>query len=250
MAGHSKWANIRIRKSKQDAKRGKLFTKLSKEILLAAKEGPDPETNFRLKVAIGRAKDANMPNSNIERLLEKARGGSAGDVEEISYEGYGPNGVAILVEAATDNRNRTAAQIRSLFSRHGGSLGETGCVTWLFERRGMLVCEGEEIEEDDLFMAAVEAGALDVEADGSTYTVYTEPTELHKVREALTENGFAPKTVQFTMIPKNTVSCDKGSAASVMALVEALEDHDDVQNVYANAEIPDELLDELGAGIS
>ncbi|MBI3927380.1 MAG: YebC/PmpR family DNA-binding transcriptional regulator [Armatimonadetes bacterium] len=250
MSGHSKWANIRIRKGKQDAKRGKLFTKLSKEILIAGKGGPDPESNFRLKVAIQKAKENNVPSTNIERLLDKIRGGGQESYDEITYEGYGPHGVAVLVEAATDNRNRTAAQIRTIFSRHGGNLGEGGCVAWLFDKRGFILVEDESLDEEALLMAAMEAGALDMEADGGTFSIYTEPTELHQVKDALESAGIQPREVQFTMLPKNTVACDREAASSVMQLLEILEEHDDVQNVYANADIPDEVLEELEAGVA
>ncbi len=248
MAGHSKWNNIRIRKGKVDEKRGKLFTKLAKEILMAGKDGPDPDSNFRLSVAIARAKENNMPKTNIERLLDKLAGAAgSSDYEEITYEGYGPGGVAILVEAATDNRNRTAAEVRHLFSKSGGNLGEGGCVAWIFERRGQITVEMEAEREEELLMAAMEAGALDMEAaDEGLYSVYTEPTELHQVKEGLESGGVSCKTTEFTMLAKNTVAVDLETAPSVLKLTEALEDHDDVQNVFANFDIPDEVLEQLG----
>ena len=246
MAGHSKWNNIRIRKGKVDAKRGKLFTKLSKEILVAGKGGPDPETNFRLKVAISRAKENNMPNSNIERLLEKLAGSAGDELEEITYEGYGPHGVAMIVESATDNRNRTAADMRHLFNRNDGNLGESGCVAWLFDKRGQIAVPDEGQEEEELLMAIMEAGALDMEHIENEFSIFTEPSELHQVKSALEESGYRISSAQFTMIPKNTVELGRTEAAGILKLFEALEDHDDVQNVYANFDIPEHILEELG----
>ncbi|MGE0488316.1 MAG: YebC/PmpR family DNA-binding transcriptional regulator [Vulcanimicrobiota bacterium] len=247
MAGHSKWNNIRIRKGKVDEKRGKLFTKLAREILMAGKDGPDPESNFRLSVAIARAKESNMPKHNIERLLEKLAGAGGGDFEEITYEGYGPGGVAIMVEAATDNRNRTAAEVRHLFSKNGGNLGEGGCVAWIFEKRGQITVALEKSQEESLLMAALEAGALDMEpADEGLYTIFTEPTELHQVKTALEDGGVKIRSSEFTMLPKNTVEVDDENAPAVLKLTEALDDHDDVQNVYANFDISDEVLEKLG----
>lgn len=250
MAGHSKWNNIRIKKGKMDAQRGKLFTKLSKEILVAGKDGPDPESNFRLKVAIARAKEFNMPNVNIDRLLEKLSGGGSDDLEEVTYEGYGPNGVAIMVEAATDNRNRTAAEVRLIFNKNGGNVGEGGCVAWMFDRRGQITLPADGVKEEELLMAAMEAGALDMESDEDYFVVYTEATELHQVLSALEEAGFKPEEAQLTMLPKNTVEVDADTAPTVLKLTEALEDHEDVQNVYANFDIPDEVLKELEAAPS
>lgn len=245
MAGHSKWNNIRIRKGKVDAQRGKLFTKLAKEILVAGKEGPDPETNFRLKVAVQRAKENNMPNNNIDRLLEKLAGSSGDELEEITYEGYGPSGVAILVETATDNRNRTAAEVRNLFNKNGGSMGEAGCVAWIFERRGQIRLKDDGQEEEELLMAAMEAGALDMEHEDDLFLLFTEPTELHQVKDGLEGKGIKVDAAEFTMLPKNTIELGRDTAASVLKLFEALEDHDDVQNVYANFDIPDQLLEEI-----
>lgn len=246
MAGHSKWNNIRIKKGRMDAKRGKLFTKLAKEILMAGRDGADPDNNFRLKVAISRAKDQNMPGSNIERLLDKLNGSTANDMEEITYEGYGPNGVAMLVETATDNRNRTAADVRLLFNKNDGSIGESGCVAWVFDRRGEISVADQGQDEEELLLAAMEAGALDLTHDGDTFTIYTEPTDLHAVRTGLEEQGIKIQSAEFTMLPKNTVELGRDEAKSVLKLFEALEDHDDVQNVYANFDIPDHILEELG----
>lgn len=259
MAGHSKWKNIRIKKGRVDEKRGKVFTKLSKEILVAARAGgADPEANYRLKDAIARAKAESMPKDNIDRLLDKARGGADGsDVEELTYEGYGPAGVAILVEAATDNRNRTASEMRLFFSKGGGALGEGGSVAWQFERRGLISIPTtaptgkkgapEPIDEEALLMAALEAGALDMETQDEVFAIYTEPADLHQVREGIAGAGFTVESAGFTMLPKNTVTIGAEEAPAVLKLMEQLEDHDDVQNVYANFDIPAEVMEMIEA---
>ncbi|HXE71911.1 MAG TPA: YebC/PmpR family DNA-binding transcriptional regulator [Candidatus Nitrosotenuis sp.] len=250
MAGHSKWHNIKLRKARVDALKGKMFTKVSKEILMAVKAGgPDPEGNLRLKTAIARAREVNMPVSNIERLIERASGaGDTQNYEEITYEGYGPHGVAVLVEAATDNRNRTAAEVRTLFNRHGGSLGEAGCVAWVFDRRGLISVPARGVDEESLLMAALEAGALDMQKSDGTFDIYTEPAALHEVREKLEAQGFTTESAQITLLPRTTVELDETQAQAVLALLEALEDHDDVQNVYANFEISAEVLEAMSSG--
>lgn len=248
MAGHSKWNNIRIKKGRMDAKRGKRFTKLAKEILVAGKDGADPDANFRLKVAIVRAKKENMPAVNIERLLKKlAGGGGADDVEELTYEGYGAGGIALLVEAATDNRNRTAAEVRLAFNKNNGSIGEGGCVAWLFERRGQLHIPTDKVSEDDLFMAATEAGALDVLSgdDPEHFHVLTEPTELHQVRMGLKEAEIPVNDAEFVMLAKTKVDPSAADAVACLRLIEALEDVDDVQRVFSNMDLSDELLAEI-----
>ncbi len=248
MAGHSKWNNIRIKKGRMDAKRGKLFTKLSKEILVAGKDGADPESNFRLKVAIQRAKKENLPAANIERLLKKlGGGGGADDLEEVSYEGYGSGGVAILVEATTDNRNRTAAEVRLVFNKNNGSVGEAGCVGWLFDRRGQLMISRSVCGEEELLLAGMEAGALDLSTDEGDehYALFTEQTDLHQVRMALEAEGISVEDAHFTMIPKNRVAVSAEDAVSCLRLAEALEDQDDVQNVFTNIELTDELMAEI-----
>ena len=249
MSGHSKWHNIRLRKGKVDAQKGALFTKVSREIYMAARKGgPEPESNFLLKVAIARARAVNMPADNIKRVIEKATGGAEGEnFEEVTYEGYGPAGVAILVEAATDNRNRTAAEVRSTFSKHGGNLGETGCVAWLFERRGLLSFTGSDLDEESLLMAALEAGALDMKADDEGFEVFTDPSDLHAVKDALEAAGFPSDEVEITQLPKTSVDLSREDAPTVLRLMEALEDLDDVQDVYANFDIPADLLEELQA---
>ena len=249
MAGHSKWKNIRIRKGKVDAQKGKVFTKVSREIYMAARRGgPEPESNFLLKVAIQRAREVNMPAVNIERVIEKASGGAEGEnFEEITYEGYGPAGVAILVEATTDNRNRTAAEVRSTFSKGGGNLGESGCVAWLFERRGVLQVPAAGVDEEALLMAALEAGALDLRPGDETLEILTEPADLHAVKDAVEAAGFRVEGAEFAQIPKTSVELGREDAPGVLRLLEALEDLDDVQNVHANFDLPAEVLEELQA---
>ena len=248
MAGHSKWKNIRLRKGRQDAQKGKTFTKLSREILMASRQGgPDPEANYTLKDAIQRAKDASMPSVNIERLLEKARGAAEGDnLEEVAYEGYGPAGVAILVEGATDNRNRMAADMRLLFSKNGGNMGEGGCVAWLFESRGIIQVPAKGLTEEDVMMTALELGALDLEAADDSFIVYTEPTDLHQVRTGLLAAGLKVDSAQFTKLAKTTVSLGAEEAPGVLKLLDLLEDHDDVSQVYANFDISAEVWEALG----
>jgi YebC/PmpR family DNA-binding regulatory protein len=247
MAGHSKWNNIRIKKGRVDAKRGKLFTKLARDILVAGKDGADPESNFRLKMAIAKAKKENLPANNIERLLKKLAGEGADEVEETTYEGYGQGGVAIMVEAATDNRNRTAAEVRLAFNKKWGSIGEVGCVAWLFDRRGKLSVPRKGLSEEELFLAATEAGALDVgeDDDDEHFAVLTEPTELHQVRLGLEASGIRPDDVQFVLIPRTRVETSAEDAIACLRLIEALEDLDDVQRVTTNIELSDELLLEI-----
>jgi YebC/PmpR family DNA-binding regulatory protein len=248
MAGHSKWKNIRLRKGRQDAQKGKTFTKLSRDILMAARRGgPDPEANYTLKDAIQRARDASMPSINIERLLEKARGAAEGDnLEEVTYEGYGPAGVAILVDGATDNRNRMAADMRLLFSKNGGNMGEGGCVGWLFETRGLIQIPSKGLKEDDVMMAALELGALDLEAGDEYFIVYTEPTALHQVRTGLVKAGYKVESGAMTKIAKTTTAVSAADAPALLKLLDLLEDHDDVEQVYANFDISPEVWEALG----
>jgi DNA-binding regulatory protein, YebC/PmpR family len=244
MAGHSKWDNIKHKKAKEDARRGKLFTKMARLITVAAREGgPDPSTNFRLRLAIDKARSYNVPNENIERAIKRAVGGTEGDAyEELIYEGYGPGGVAVMLQIMTDNRNRTAADIRHLFSKYGGNLGESGCVAWMFERKGEIRVNAEGVDEDELMMAAVEAGAEDVEVSDGVYTIWTEPESYQSVQEALSAGGWTIESAGITMRPKNTVSVEGENAKKLLALLDALEDHDDVQDVYANLDISEEAL--------
>ncbi len=251
MAGHSKWSNIKHKKARADEKRGKAFTKLGKELIIAAREGGgDPEMNPRLKMLILKAKSLNMPNDNINRAILRGTGELEGDVlEEISYEGYGPGGVALLLFIATDNRNRTAADIRHLFSKYGGNLGETGCVAWMFKRRGLLEINKEnlDIDEEELELLAIEAGAEDIKGDEDNLEIITDIESFVAVKEFLEkENDIEWVFSDITMIPENTVEIsDFATAEKLIKLMEVLEDHEDVQDVYANFSIPDEILSEL-----
>lgn len=247
MAGHSKWANIKHKKQKEDKLRGKLFGKLTREIIVAAKEGGgDINANFRLRTAVERARVANMPMDNIERAIKRGTGELDGaNYEEFTYEGYGPAGVAILMNIATDNRNRTAGEIRHILDKHGGNLGESGCVSWMFSQKGELAVAKEGVDEDELMLAAVEAGAEDVETDDEEFLVYTAPGDLQKVKEALAEAGYVVSRAEVTMIPSNYVELNKEEAERVLKLMDVLEEHDDVQAVYANFDIPEEIMAEI-----
>ncbi|GFN23184.1 YebC/PmpR family DNA-binding transcriptional regulator [Thermanaeromonas sp. C210] len=250
MAGHSKWANIKHRKAKMDEKKGKLFTKIGRELIIAARMGGgDPEANPRLKAAIQKAKEANMPNENIQRAIMRGTGEIEGTAyEELTYEGYGPGGVALLLNIATDNRNRTAAEIRYIFSRNGGNLGESGCVSWMFRPRGVITIAlpaGEKREE--VALQAIEAGAEDVDdSDAEILEIYTEPGELEKVRQALAASGIEIAGAEVQMVPNTTVTIeDLETAAKVLKLVDLLEDHDDVQAVYSNFDIPQDIMERI-----
>jgi YebC/PmpR family DNA-binding regulatory protein len=250
MAGHSKWANIKHRKAKVDAQRGKLFTKLGRAIIVAARQGGgDPNTNPALKLAIMRAREANMPMENINRAIARATGGIEGEeLEEVAYEGYGPGGVAVFLKALTDNRNRTAAEIRHIFSRHGGSLGESGCVAWMFEMKGFIVLPKENLTGDveELMLSLIEAGAEDIKEEESSIEVITAPQDLEKVKGFLQERGVKWTVAEVTMLPNTTVPLtDQETAEKVLRLMDALEDHDDVQHVYANFDIPEELMEKI-----
>ncbi|MEF8792735.1 YebC/PmpR family DNA-binding transcriptional regulator [Thiohalorhabdus sp.] len=249
MAGHSKWANIKHRKAAQDAKRGKIFTRLIKEITVAARMGGgDPEANSRLRQAVDKALANNMPKDNIDRAIKRGTGELEGvSYEEATYEGYAPGGVAVLVEAMTDNKNRTVSEIRNSFSKHGGNLGENGCAEHLFHKVGMLVFDGEDIDEDALLEAAMEAGADDMEAEAGQFTVYTEPRDFTDVKANMETAGWQPSVAEVTMKPETTVHVEGKQAEQVLKLLEALEDSDDVQNVYANYDIPDEVFERVTA---
>ncbi len=238
MAGHSKWANIKHKKAKEDAKRGQVFTKVARQITISVKEsGADPESNLKLRLAIEKARAVNMPNDNIERAINRGIGGLDGaNYEEITYEGYGPNGVAILLDVLTDNRNRAASEIRHCFSKHGGNLGESGCVAWMFEKKGLIVIDDEGIDHDEIFMVAVEAGAEDVEFEDGIIKVITEPSNFSDVKKQL-EEQYELMGSELSMIPKNTVEVSKESGETIEKLISALEDLDDVQEVYANYDI-------------
>jgi len=243
MSGHSKWHNIKLKKGKVDAQRGALFTKLSKEIILAAKGGsPDPEGNYRLKMAVEKARENNMPQDNIKRAIARASGAEGGkEIEEIRYEGYGPAGVAAIVDAATDNRNRTASELRFLFSRHGGTLGETGSVGWMFEARGLIEVENANLDEDALTEAALVDGVVDVRFDDGSEEgrsiVSTEPSELAHVRDALSAKKIRVTSVVLGVEPKQVVAPSGADLRSVVDFLDALDEHEDVQRVYSNAEL-------------
>ena len=246
MAGHSKWANIQHRKGRQDAARSKLFSKLSKEITVAARMGdPDPDKNPRLRLAVKEARANSMPRDNIDRAIKKASGGDAETYEEIRYEGYGPNGVAIIVEAMTDNRNRTASNIRSTFSKRGGNLGETGSVAFMFDRKGQIVYPPEAGSEEAVMIAALEAGAEDVESGEDGHVIWCADSELSDVSTALEAALGEAESTRLAWRPQTTTEVDLDAAQGLMKLIEALEDDDDVQSVTANVEISDEVLAQL-----
>jgi len=248
VSGHSKWSTIKRKKGAIDAKRGKIFTRLIKEITVAARMGGgDADANPRLRSAIATAKAENMPKDNIERAIKKGTGELEGAVyEEITYEGYGPGGVAVLVDCMTDNKNRTVADIRHYFSKSGGNLGESGCVSWMFDKKGTILVEKETIDEEELMDKALEAGAEDVVEEDNVFQVVTAPDEFETVREALEADGVKFIEASVSMIPQNTVDItEEKSARQILRLLESLEDHDDVQNVYANFDIPDDLMEEV-----
>ena len=248
MAGHSKWANIQHRKGRQDAVRAKLFSKFSKEITVAAKMGdPDPEKNPRLRLAIKEAKSQSMPKDNIERAIKKASGGDAEDYEEIRYEGYGPGGVAVIVEAMTDNRNRTASNVRSTFSKNGGNLGETGSVGFMFERKGEVTYPGEVGDADTVMMAAIEAGAEDVASGEDGHVIWCADTDLNDVAPALESELGESTSTKLVWKPTTTTEMDLEGMQKLMKLIEALEDDDDVQRVITNFEASDEVMAQLSA---
>jgi len=244
MAGHSKWAQIKRQKGANDQKRGALFTKLTREIMQAARQGgPDPAANFKLRLAVQRARAANMPNDNIERAIARATGSASEDqLDEITYEGYGPGGIAILVAALTDNRNRTVSEVRHQFSRAGGSLGETGSVAWQFEPRGIITIPLEGRDPDEVALQAIDAGAEDVDVQGDVIEVRTDPSALESVRKQLEAAGYQVENADFAMIPKTTIELDEKTAHQALRLIEALEDLEDVQRVYSNADFSDEAI--------
>lgn len=248
MSGHSKWATIKRKKGKLDAQRGKMFTKLIKEITVAARDGGsgDPEMNPRLRTAIAAGKAANMPADNIKRAIMKGTGELPGTTyEEAQYEGYGPGGVAVLVEVLTDNKNRTVAEIRHLFVKAAGSLGETGCVNWMFDKRGYITVETEKADEEELMELAIDAGASDFTSENDIFEIYTEFADFDKVRKALEEKGVEMASVEVTQQPQSTVKVEGKQAEQMIRLFESLEEHDDVQNVYANFDIDESVLEEL-----
>ncbi|SFG16143.1 DNA-binding regulatory protein, YebC/PmpR family [Palleronia marisminoris] len=246
MAGHSKWANIQHRKGRQDAARSKLFSKLAKEITVAAKMGdPDPEKNPRLRLAVKEAKSSSVPKDVIDRAIKKSQGGDAENYEEIRYEGYGPGGVAVIVEAMTDNRNRTASTVRSTFGKNGGNLGETGSVSFMFDRKGQVIYSAKAGSSDDVMMAAIEAGAEDVESSDEAHVIWCDATDLNEVATALEEQLGESDSTKLVWRPQTTTELDLEGMQKLMKLMDALEDDDDVQNVTANFETSDEVMAEL-----
>jgi YebC/PmpR family DNA-binding regulatory protein len=245
MSGHSKWSSIKHRKAAADAKRGQQFTKLARAITVAAREGGgDPDANPALATAVQKARDVSMPKDNIQRAIDRGTGdgADAAAIERVVFEGYGPGGAAILVEALTDNRNRTSAEVRHAFTKHGGSLGEPGSVAWIFEKRGVVVVDAERYGEDDL-IAAIDAGAEDVQQDGDLLKVITDPAGLAAVREALESAGVEIQSSDLAMEPRNVVEVDESAAPALLRLLDALEEHDDVNEVHANFDIPQEVLE-------
>ncbi len=247
MSGHSKWATIKRKKGKLDAERGRMFTKLIKEITVAARQGGgDPEANPRLRTAIATAKAANMPADNIKKAIQKGTGELPGvNYEEVTYEGYGPAGVAIYLTVTTDNKNRTVAEIRHIFSRFNGNLGENGCVSWMFEKKGVITVPTNVVDEDTLMEIALDAGALDLSNQGDVFEVATPANDLEKVRAALEKKSIPVQSAETTMIPQNTIRLDERQAETMLKLYEALEEHDDVQKVYANFDIDESLMNKL-----
>jgi YebC/PmpR family DNA-binding regulatory protein len=248
MSGHSKWHNIRLKKQKVDLVRGKLFSKLAREIAVAAKEGgADPDGNPRLRTAVERAREAGVPNDNITRALQRGAGEIAGATyESITYEGYAPGGVAVLVEVLTDNRNRTASDIRNLFTRYGGALSEAGSVSWMFDRVGLIALDRSKVKEDDVLSAALDAGAEDIRTAGDVFEVVSSPEQFFKVKQALERAKLPILSADVTLVPKSTVRVEGKDAQRVLQLMDALEEHDDVQRAYANFDIPDEILQQVG----
>ena len=251
MSGHSKWSSIKHKKGAADAKRGKLFSKLSRAIIVAAREGGgDPSANLALANAVEKARSYSMPKDNIERAIARGSGADsdAESFEQVVYEGYGPSGVAILVEALTDNRNRTAADVRHVFSKHDGSLGGSGSVAWLFERRGVILVDADRADEDELTLAAAEGGAEDIERDGSSFRVTATPEALTAVREAIEQAGIEVESSELTMVPKTTINLDDENAAKkTLRMLDALEENDDVQEVYANFDIPEGVMEAVAS---
>ncbi len=247
MSGHSKWATIKHKKAAADTKRGKLFTKVIKEITVAAKSGGgNPDTNPRLRTAIGTAKESNMPQDNIDRAIKKGTGELPGTVyEEVSYEGYGPQGVAIYVQCLTDNKNRTASEIRSIYDKKGGNMAGAGSVAWIFEKKGLFVVATSVISEDKLMDIVLSAGAEDLTTEGEAYEVTCAAHDFEAVKKALADQKVATSSAEITMLPKNRIKVGADNAKQVLNLIEALEDHEDVQNVYSNVDIPDEVMKDI-----
>jgi len=247
MSGHSKWATIKHKKGALDAKRGKIFTRLIKEITIAAKQGGDPDKNPRLRTAVAAAKAENMPSDNIKRAIQRGTGELPGvTYEEITYEGYGPGGVALLVDVTTDNRNRAVSEIRHTFGKHGGNMGESGSVAWMFHKKGYIVIPKSAAKEDDLLNLVLEAGADDLSSDDENYEVFTTPDAFEGVLNAITKAGITPTVKEVSMVPQNYIKLEGAQANQMIRLMEALEDHDDVQNVYSNFDFDEKQIEVAG----
>ena len=245
MSGHSKWATIKHKKAATDAKRGSLFTKLIKEISVAARGGGNPDTNPRLRVAIERAKESSMPSDNIDRAIKKGTGQLEGiTYEDITLEGYGPGGIAVYVEGVSDNKNRTTAEVRTIFTKKGGNMAGAGSVAWMFEKKGYIVVSKTSAEEDKLMGVALDAGAEDMIIEDEDYAIKTSPQDFFKVKKAIDDAGIKTEDAQITLLPKNTVKVEGPDAKKILDLVDAIEEHEDVQHVYANFDIPDDLIKE------
>ena len=247
MSGHSKWSTIKRQKGVADARRGQVFTKIAREIIVAVRQGgPSLDSNYQLRLAIQKAKDSNMPSENVDRAIKRASGGGdAASLVEFKLEGYGPNGVAVLVEALSDNRNRTVQEVRSRLVRHGGSLGETGCVAWMFDTYGLISIETDEDKADDVALQAIDAGADDVKTDGGYVEVYTDPPKMEEVRKAL-EQDFHVVSAEVSMVPKISVMLEEAKALQILHFIDQIEQLDDVQRVYSNADFPDSALEKMG----
>lgn len=246
MSGHSKWSSIKHKKATVDSKRGKVFTRIIKEITVAAKEGgSNQDTNPRLRAAVANAKAQNMPNDTIERGIKRGTGQLPGvTYEEITYEGYGPKGVAIIVEVVTDNRNRSTADLRFILSKHGGNMGERGSVSWMFDKKGLIVVDKENADEDELMMIALDAGAEDIKAEGDSFEIITDPADFESVKNAIDEAEIETDLAEISMIPQTTVKLDGEDATQLLKIMEGLEEHEDVQNVYSNFDIPDDIIEQ------
>ncbi len=247
MSGHSKWSTIKHGKAIVDARRAVVFTKISKEIIIGARQGGgDPDMNFRLRIAVQKAKDSNMPAANIERAIKRGDGtdGSAVQMEELTYEGYGPGGTAILLQALTDNKNRTVSEVRSTFTKIGGSMAEAGAVAWQFEQKGVVVVNSNEEQVDELTLVAIDAGAVDIETVDTTLHAYSAPSDMEEIRRTLSESGADIESSELAMVPKNTIALDDKTAMQALRLLDQLEELDDIQKVFSNADFPDEALAE------
>ena len=247
MAGHSHWASIKHKKGAADAKKGKAFSKIARMITVAARKGGDPDMNPKLQLALDKARSVNMPKDNVERAIQKGTGDTSGETElfECLYEGYGPHGVALMIEILTDNKNRTAPEIRKIFERFGGNMGEAGCVSWMFEKKGLIIVNNSNLNEDDLMMLVLDAGAEDLQKIGDVFQVICSQADLGKVKKAIEGKNIKVETAEVSWISKNNIDVEDATGRKVLRLMEALEEHDDVQNVYSNFNLPQSLLAEM-----